>query len=263
MTLDSAGTARHHSVYETEFLVHYQPVIELRTMDITGVEALVRIVDEGKFLDTGLFTVLAEKSGHILELGESVMKTACHQASDWLARFGRYAPPRLAVNLSTVQLLDSHIVQTIETALAASGLPPDCLDLEITETAPIEVSKTVTARVCALRELGVHLGLDDFGTGYSSFKYLRDFPVDFLKVDSTFVHGMASNTRDRAIVRSIVELGRDLDMRVIAEGVETQEQSFALTSTGIELAQGYLFAPALPPHELESFLLGNRYPVSN
>ncbi len=159
------------------------------------------------------------------------------------------------MNLSTRQLVRSDLVDTVRGALFDSGLAPERLDLEITETAFMEATGAVVKSMTQLRDLGVRLGVDDFGTGYASLTYLKRLPIDFVKIDSSFVRDVAADRADDAIVRSVVDLGHALGLTTVAEGVESHDQLEVLRSAGCDLAQGFLFSKALPSDSLESILV--------
>jgi diguanylate cyclase (GGDEF)-like protein len=221
-----------------ELAVHYQPVVDVLTGELGGFEALLRWNHPKRgLLGPGDFIDLAEESGLIVSIGAWVLRRACSQAAAWRRVHGRDLT--MAVNVSARQLQDPGLVGEIATALRDSALDPGALILEITESATVGNTEGVIARLAELKELGVGLAIDDFGTGYSSLSYLRRFPVDLLKVDRSFVAGMAVNSQDLAIVASVVSLAHAFDIRVVAEGVETVDQLEKLCEMGCDLAQGY------------------------
>jgi EAL domain-containing protein (putative c-di-GMP-specific phosphodiesterase class I) len=236
-----------------EFSIDYQPVIELATGEIRGVEALVRWLHPRRgLLGPSEFIPLAEENGEILAIGRWVLRQACVQARAW----SRFAPGGLsmAVNLSGRQIDDPHLVADVSAALAASGLPAHRLTLEITESVLMADVDTTTATLHALKALGVRLAIDDFGTGYSSLSYLRRFPVDILKIDRSFVATLHTGDTDIALVRSILSLGQTLELETIAEGIEEVAQLDQLRKLGASLGQGYLFARPLDPDALTELL---------
>ena len=234
--------------------VHYQPVVHLADGSVRGVEALVRLREPGgRLVPPVEFIEVAERSGQIVALGASVLRTACAVAAGWT---GDLAEATVAVNLSTRQLAQPDVVDTVRASLAASGLPPERLVLEVTESAVVEDAEAALRALSALKSLGVRTAIDDFGTGYSSFLYLKQFPVDFLKIDRSFVSGMLDNPDDAAIVASIVRLGRDVGVTLVAEGVETEEQHRHLTDLGCDDAQGFLFSRPVPAAELAAAVRG-------
>ena len=224
----------------------YQPLIELQTDRVVGVEALARWNDpEMGRITPAEFIPLAEDSGLIHRLGELVLESACWQAAVWNQH--RRGDQRLsvAVNLSARQLDSDSLPEFVEEALTASGLAPELLCLEITETALMGDAELVASRLSALKRLGVQIAVDDFGTGYSSLLYLRRFPVDILKVDRSFVAGLGTSEADGAIVQGVVSLAHALGLQAIAEGVETRAQEFHLKGLDCDLAQGYRWSEPL------------------
>jgi PAS domain S-box-containing protein len=232
--------------------LHYQPVVDLATGRTTGVEALARWHDDvlGE-VAPDVFVVAAERSGLIGELGRWVLGEACRQAATWrdedASGPAAGTGPRVAVNVSPLQLSDRTFVQQVESALAASGLAPERLCLEITETAAVDDVDDTAARLGELRRLGVQLALDDFGTGYSSLTLLRRLPVHLVKIDRTFVEQVARDTRDAVMVRLVIDAAHNLGLRVCAEGVERAEQGQQLMAMGCDSAQGWYFGRPVPP----------------
>jgi EAL domain-containing protein (putative c-di-GMP-specific phosphodiesterase class I) len=220
-----------------ELEIHYQPVIEVGSGHVCGFEALVRWRNPARgLLAPSEFIDLAEETGLIVTIGGWVLEQACRQAQAWRLDRGALT---MAVNVSARQLQDPGLVASIANALATSGLEAGALVLEITESATVADAEGVIARLHELKALGVGLAIDDFGTGYSSLTYLRRFPVDQLKIDQSFVAEVATSTEDRAIVASVIDLAHALGVNVVAEGVETDVQLFALTAMGCDLAQGF------------------------
>ena len=220
-----------------ELEMHYQPVIDVLSGEVRGFEALLRWRNPARgLLAPNEFIELAEQSGLIVAIGGWVLDQACEQARAWRAQDSTLT---MAVNVSARQLLDPDLVTRISGALAASGLDPEALVLEITESATVDDTEAVIARLHELRALGVRLAIDDFGTGYSSLTHLRRFPVDQLKIDRSFVAEVTANAEDRAIVASVIDLAHALGVSVVAEGVETDEQLLELMAMGCDLAQGF------------------------
>jgi diguanylate cyclase (GGDEF)-like protein/PAS domain S-box-containing protein len=227
----------------------YQPVVDLRDGRVTGVEALLRWRHpELGAVGPDRFVPVAEASGLIVPIGRWVLAEATLAAARW-QRARPAARLTMAVNVSPRQLASDTFLDDVAAALADSGIAPPSLVLEITETALVTDPDVVAARLAGLRRLGVRIALDDFGTGYSSLSNLRQFPVDVLKIDRSFVELLSGPTDDAAIVHGLVQLGRTLDLEIVAEGVETREQAELLRIERCDLAQGYLFSPPLEADE--------------
>jgi diguanylate cyclase (GGDEF)-like protein/PAS domain S-box-containing protein len=243
------------AVEKHQLLLCYQPEIHLQSGRISGLEALVRWrhPTRGEVLP-GEFIPLAEETGMILPIGHWVLREACRQVKTWQERWPATAPLTIAVNLSARQLQHPGIVDEVSAALAAAGLDPQNLVLEITETAIMEQLDAAITILTELRRLGVRLALDDFGTGYSSLSYLQRLPVDIIKIDQSFVAGLARSTEDSALVRAIITLGQTLGLETVAEGIETAEQLDALRELGCQLGQGYFFARPLGPAAVDALL---------
>jgi diguanylate cyclase (GGDEF)-like protein len=232
-----------------QLVVHYQPIVATITRSVIGFEALVRWQHPTRgLLGPDEFVNVAEEGGLIVPLGAVVLAKACAQ----LARWRTDSPDcglHMAVNVSAAQFGHSSFVPTVASVLAETGLDPDALWLEITETNVMADAETAGDTLRAIRALGVHLSIDDFGTGYSSLAYLRRFPVEALKVDRSFIDGIGRNMEDEAIVAMIVSLAHTLDLLVIAEGVETIAQLDQLERLGCEVVQGYYFGRPVPAEE--------------
>jgi diguanylate cyclase (GGDEF)-like protein len=223
-----------------EIEVVYQPTVDLRSNEIEGVEALVRWNHaEHGLLSPSAFLDVAEDTGLIVPIGLYVLNEACRQTARWQAEAQRDLV--VAVNLSARQLNRPGLPEAVDRLLASHGVPPGRLRLEITESILIDAGTHTTSNLAALRELGVSIGIDDFGTGYSSLTYLKRFPVDFIKIDKSFVEGLGEDREDSAIVQAIIALGSSLGLATIAEGVETPAQARLLRELGCHYAQGYLF----------------------
>jgi diguanylate cyclase (GGDEF)-like protein len=241
----------HRALERHELMLHYQPVVEIDGVTTVGVEALIR----WQHPDQGLmapyrFIPVAEESGLIIPIGAWVLEQACHQLRHWNLA-GRKGPQgSVEVNLSARQIDDPRIVATVEKILARTGLPPECLTLEITESALMQDAASALGVLRALKGLGVLLAIDDFGTGYSSLSYLQRFPLDILKVDRMFVETLGSNAESEEIVSAVINLAHALGLQVVAEGVETTQQLQILRSLGCDLAQGFLFSRPLPAAEV-------------
>jgi diguanylate cyclase (GGDEF)-like protein len=240
---------------ETGLRVHYQPMVELGTGRVAGVEALARWQHPTRgFVPPSDFIALAEESSLILPLSRWVLFESCRQASEWHRRYPNRPPLTVSVNLSVRQFQHPALVDEVAEALRETALPPGCLSLEITESMMMEAAEATSVILRDLKALGVRLAIDDFGTGYSSLGYLKRFPVDTLKIDRTFVAGLGQDPEDTAIVHAVIRLAHTLGLAVTAEGVETAAQRDDLRATGCELGQGYYFAKPLPPESLEALL---------
>ena len=235
------------AVERGEFLLNYQPTVALATGWISGMEALVRWQSpERGLVPPSVFIPVAEDTGLIVKLGEWVLEEACRQAVAWKSEFGPDAPRTMNVNLSARQLQDEGLVDTVASILERTGVRPEHVVLEITESAVMADAEAMIARLHELKGLGVRLAIDDFGTGYSSMSYLVQFPIDVLKIDRSFVHGVGSDPQKMGIVRTIVELGRILELQTVAEGIEVVEEVEELRSLECELGQGYWFSRPMP-----------------
>jgi diguanylate cyclase (GGDEF)-like protein/PAS domain S-box-containing protein len=246
-----------HALERNELYLLYQPVVDLPSGQVAGVEALVRWQHPRDGLVPPLqFIPVAERTGLIVPLGAWILRTACQQAADWHREYGDDAPARMSVNVSARQLLEPTFPQTVASVLADTGLDPGRLTVEITETAVFGGGRAVET-VAAIHALGVSIALDDFGTGHSSLGLLRTCPVDVLKVDKSFVDGVAGTVEQEAIVTSIIEIAQALGLRAIAEGVETGAQADRLHTLGYRFAQGFHFAKPLRTTEIEDLITSN------
>ena len=247
--------ALRKSVKDHDFLLHYQPQFDLRTLELIGFEALVRWQHpEMGVIPPDAFIPLAEETGLILLLGDWVMETACGQTRAWID--GHPSPLRMAVNLSGRQFWQSDLVETIARAVDKAGLSPDRLELEITESMVMKDVDKAIFKMHELVDMGIRLSMDDFGTGYSSLAALKRFPIHTLKIDKSFIRDVTTNPNDAAISASIIALAHTMNLTVVAEGVETQEQLAFLLEKGCEIGQGYFFSKPLPASEAELMLAG-------
>jgi diguanylate cyclase (GGDEF)-like protein len=244
--------ALRDAIKHDEFLLYYQPQIDARTGGIVGVEALLRwqSPDMG-WVTPGEFIPVAEDTGLILELGEWVLHAACRQAVAWRDAGLRGVP--VAVNVSSRQFQRTNLDEIVGAALADTGLDAAGLEIELTETSIMEDPDRAVGIMTALKGIGVHLSMDDFGTGYSSLSLLKTLPIDTLKIDQSFVRDIHTDRGSAAITRTIIAMGRSLNLRVIAEGVEEPSQRAFLQAEGCHLIQGFLFSRPLPPEQLEGF----------
>lgn len=235
-----------------EFRVYYQPRIDIRTRNVVGFEALIRWRHSQKgLIPPSEFIPMAEESGLIIPIGEWVLNEACKQNKTWQA--AGFAPVFISVNLSGKQFKQQNLIKIIEQALSESAFDPKYLELEITESI-IQDTKSTAEILNELRKLGLKISVDDFGTGYSSLSYLRRFPVNALKIDRSFVKDATKDTDSAAIVKAIIAMAHCLKLRVVAEGVETEEQLKFLSDEGCDEFQGYLISPPLPAEEVARFL---------
>jgi diguanylate cyclase (GGDEF)-like protein/PAS domain S-box-containing protein len=241
-----------HALERDEFLLHYQPVVEAGTGRIMGAEALLRWQNPGRGLVMpGEFIPVAEESGLIVPIGRWVLETACAQARAWREQGHDLC---VSVNLSARQFLENHLSETVSEVLENSGLPAGYLKLEITETMLMRHTEDVIVNLLALRRLGVEIAIDDFGTHYSSFGYLKRFRADHLKIDRSFIEGVAAGSDDATIVHAMISMAHALGMRVVAEGVECAEQAARLRAQGCDQLQGYYFGKPQTAEALDAFL---------
>jgi diguanylate cyclase (GGDEF)-like protein len=250
-------TATEHSLHRAlercELMLHYQPVVEVAGATTVGVEALIRWHHPEQGLVAPVrFIPVAEESGLIIPIGAWVLEQACSQLRDWHHRGPADRRGSVEVNLSARQIDDPGIVATVEQILARTGLPPEHLTLEITESALMRDAASALVVLSALKEIGVLLAIDDFGTGYSSLSYLQRFPLDILKVDRMFVEELGMRTGGDEIVSAVIKLAHALGLQVVAEGVETEQQFEVLRSLDCDFAQGYLFSRPVPAAELRA-----------
>jgi len=245
------------AIAQQEFVLHYQPQVDVASGGIIGVEALVRWDHPASGLISPVrFIPLAEETGLIIPLGQWVLFTACAQAMSWLKDA---ATPGLtvAVNLSPRQFRQEQLVEHVRAVLDATGLPPALLELEITESALMDDPERAVATLSALKELGIRISMDDFGTGYSSLAQLKRFPIDKLKIDQSFMRGIPHDRNDMEIAATIIAMARNLHLKVLAEGVENEAQLAFLQIHGCDTYQGFLFSRPLPVLTLESLMLEN------
>ncbi len=235
-----------------EFELHFQPKFNLATGEMAGMESLIRWCHPEKgWIPTLEFIVAAEENRLIIPIGEWVLKTACEQISQWLAM--GLDPVNVAINLSGHQFNEKDLVKKVESQVVQSNIDPRLLELELTETILMENSSSAIARLKMLNELGLKLSIDDFGTGFSSLKYLKDMPIHSLKIDQTFVHEHQLKA-NRAIIQAVVSLAQNLELKTVAEGVETESQLAFLKETGCDLGQGIMLSPVLSLEDMTRFL---------
>ena len=238
-----------------ELVLHYQPVIDLGDQHVWGTEALLRWDHpERGLLGPSEFVSVAEETGLIVPIGAWALEEACRQTKGWQDAYPHDPPLGVIVNLSANQLRHPGCEGAIRAALDSSGLPPQSLSLDVTETAFIDALEENSLALERIRALGVRISIDDFGMGYSSLSYLKRLPADARKIDRSFLVGLGEDARDTALVRMVIDVGHTLGMRVIAEGVEEWAQAALLAETGCDMAQGYHFSGPLPPEQVTGFL---------
>jgi diguanylate cyclase (GGDEF)-like protein len=236
---------------EDRITVYYQPVVDLSSGSVTGFEALARIAEpDGSILPPAAFVPVAEDSGLIVALGARVLELACREELRWRSR----RRLTVAVNLSPRQFEPGDLTAIVRATLERTGLDPARLQLELTETAVMDLRPEILQQLAGITDLGVQIGLDDFGTGYASLTHLRRLPLAFVKIDRSFVQGLGTDREDEGIVSAVVSLAANLGLRSIAEGVETQDQLDRLRELGCDQAQGFIFAPPLAPDDIPAAL---------
>ncbi len=269
--------SQNNCIVPKEFVVYYQPIVKLPTAKVVGFEALVRWIHPTRGLvSPGEFIPLAEETGLIIPLGSWILKQACQQLTIWQQSYdqvwekqdiqnGAVPPLTMSVNLSSQQVVQSNLLETIDQILAETNCNPHCLKLEITESIIMKNFQTSVVVLDELRNRGIQLSIDDFGTGYSSLSYLHQFPINTLKVDQSFVrrlqpktfNSLEKSSQQIQIIRAIVTLAHNLDLDVIAEGIETDEQRQLLQKLDCDMGQGYLFSKPLNPEQATQFLLNS------
>jgi len=241
-----------------EFVLHFQPVVDLKTGAVNEVEALIRWRHPVRgLLPPSDFIAIADETGTIVDIGGWVLRRACRRLREWQQELPVSAdrqPLTMSVNISDRQFLQPTLVQTVRDVLEEARIDPRTLKLEVTERIIAEDAETAIETLRNLRALGVTLAIDDFGTGYSSLNYLKRLDVDMLKIDRTFIHGISRNVEDTSIVEAVLAIAKSLGVRTIAEGIETPAQLAFLTARGCENGQGHLFSPPLPSDELITLL---------
>jgi EAL domain-containing protein (putative c-di-GMP-specific phosphodiesterase class I) len=253
VTRRSLESSLRDALRRQEFTLHFQPKFDLITSAMTGVEALVRWQHPTRgLLPPAEFVSGAEECGLILPLGRWVLSEACRQARAW-QQAGLPALP-IAVNVSALEFGAKGFLAHVAAVLAATGLNPQYLEFEVTESVLMTHAESTTGVLYALKDLGVQLAIDDFGTGYSSLSYLTRFPIDTLKIDRSFVSGMAQSPHHATIINAVIGIGRSLNQRVVAEGIENEEQLSLLRSYHCDQGQGYYFSRPVPAEQLAALL---------
>jgi EAL domain-containing protein (putative c-di-GMP-specific phosphodiesterase class I) len=245
--------ALRNALERNELVLHYQPQVDLNSGVVVGMEALLRWQHpELGMVAPNRFIGVAEETGLIVPIGAWVLRTACEQAKAW--HQAGFQKLRVAVNLSARQFASPDLISEIETVLSDTGLPPDSLEIELTESLFMSDVAQAVELMHKMKGLGINLSIDDFGTGYSSLSYLSRFPIDVLKIDRSFVNDISDDVNDAAIVASIIALAHNLKLAVIAEGVETPEQLHYLRHHGCDEMQGYYFSKPLAAGDFEALL---------
>jgi len=246
-------TRLRRAIERNELSLHYQAKLDLRDNTIAGVEALLRWNSpELGAVSPAQFIPLAEETGLILAIGKWVLRSACEQCVQW--QNAGLPPVRVSVNLSPRQLNDPELVAAVRTVLADTGLKPDLLELEVTESSVMHNVERALEVLGALKDMGVRLAIDDFGTGYSSLAQLKRFPIDTLKVDRSFIRELPSDSEDKAIAEAIIAMGKTLSLTVVAEGVETREQQEFLRERACDQMQGFFFSKPVPAADFAELL---------
>jgi EAL domain-containing protein (putative c-di-GMP-specific phosphodiesterase class I) len=249
-------TELRHALSRGELLLHYQPVMDLRTGRVHSFEALLRWQHPQRgLLSPASFIAHAETSRTLASLGDWILRTACTQVSRWAAK--GHTALSVAVNISARQFREPGLLTQVERVLAETGLPPAQLELEITESHAMEHAEETLKTLAGLKALGVRIAIDDFGTGYSSLAYLKRFEIHTLKLDRSMLEGIPTGDGDAAIATAILQLAHTLGLSVVAEGVETQEQLHFLERQGCDRVQGFLYSRPLPASGCEAFLARN------
>jgi diguanylate cyclase (GGDEF)-like protein len=243
----------HRAVEREEILVYYQPQVHLVSQRVVGLEALARWNDpESGLVSPTTFIPLAEETGLIIPVGEAVLRQACRQLQRW--RQAGYQELQLSVNVSVRQFRQVDLAERVAAILAETGVPPNALELELTESCIMQDAETALLTLSKLKAMGIDLSIDDFGTGYSSLIYLRRFPLDTLKIDRAFTHDMMKSSDAEAIINAIIAMASALKLKVIAEGVETEAQMRMLVKQNCYLAQGFVFCKPLPAEDITGWL---------
>jgi EAL domain-containing protein (putative c-di-GMP-specific phosphodiesterase class I) len=247
-----------------EFVLYYQPILDMDGQTLRGAEALIRWRHpERGILAPGCFISLAEETGLIVPMGAWVLRESIRQLGAWLARELVGKDFTLDVNLSPIQLRDPSVVPEVAQAISEAGVPPGNLTIEITESLLVEDGNGCKERLEELRALGVGLAVDDFGTGYSSLSYIQRFPIDVIKIDRSFVEGLGSTSKDSTVVRAIIDIARRIGATTVAEGIEAETELDTLRDLGCDLGQGFLFSKPVPAAEFAGLITprGHRGPV--
>jgi EAL domain-containing protein (putative c-di-GMP-specific phosphodiesterase class I) len=248
-------TDLRHAIANEEFVLLYQPIIDLQTQCIKGMEALVRwnhplhgLIYPNKFIP------IAEETNLIEPLSKWVLKEACQQAQIWQMQYGRESDLFITINLSIKQFEQKELVDTVSSILSETGLCSKCLILEITESFMLQNTEETIGKLNELKNLGVRLAIDDFGTGYSSLSYLQRLPIDILKIDKSFIDKISYENEGATVAKAIIMMSNSLNLKTIAEGIEHQEQIYTLQNLGCILGQGFYFAKPLSKKDMDEYL---------
>ena len=245
-------SSMQRAIDRKEFQVFYQAKVETRSQKIVGMEALARwLHPEMGLIKPQDFISIAEESGLIFPLSEYIMYTACRDTKAWQEQGFNLC---VSLNLSVKQFQNDNLLPYIKNVLEVTGLSPGCLEFEITESITLNAEEESIAVLSALKAVGMHISIDDFGTGYSSFSYLKEYPIDILKIDKSFIDGLPKDTSNAAITDSIINLARNMGYAVVAEGVENADQFEFLKERSCYAVQGYYFSKPMPALEFERFL---------
>lgn len=250
-------TSLRNALKQSEFQIYYQPKVNIQTGKITGAEALLRWYHPQKgLISPAEFIPLAEETGLIIPIGEWVLRTACRQTKIW--QEAGFFPLQIAVNLSRRQFTQKHLQERVVRILQETNLEANFLELEVTESLVMQNEKAATQMMSAWQAFGIKISIDDFGTGYSSLSYLREFPFDVIKIDRSFIRNIIEDTKTKAITIAIIQMAHSLNLKVIAEGVETAAELDFLGKHQCDEIQGYLFSPPLPTSKFENLLKQDR-----
>jgi predicted signal transduction protein with EAL and GGDEF domain len=242
-----------HAIDYDELTVYFQPQVNLQTLKMTSMEALIRWQHPDRGMIPPMeFIGIAEESGLIIDIGNWVLREACKKAQEISVSSG--SPTKVCVNLSTSQFQDKHLVESVKRALADTGLNASCLELEITESMLMNDLSDALVVLNALKNLGISLSIDDFGTGYSSLSYLKRLPINIVKVDQSFVREIPHDLNDMEITAAVISMAHNLQLKVVAEGVETEDQQDFLTISKCDYAQGYFYSKPVPGDVIESVI---------
>ena len=246
-----------HAIERNELVIYYQPQVELKNGEISGLEALVRWITPSRGMISPMdFIPLAEETGLIVPIGEWVLRTACEQTKLWQDK--GYHSLNIAINLSVKQFRQANLVESINNIILETGIEPKYVELEITETTAMENIGDIIQTLDKLKEMGVTIALDDFGTGYSSLNYLKKLPIDILKIDKDFIYDITNQKNQEEIVKIIISLAHSMNLKVVAEGVETVDKLNFLKEHNCDKVQGYYFSKPLSKEDIEELLKGNK-----